>query len=109
MGRSQQIKEEFVAVSASDDVKEGQLVASVVNNQPVVIIRSNQNLYAVSGVCSHAYSELADGELEGERLYCSLHFACFDIRTGVPLEGPTDRPLRTFEVKESDGIIWVRG
>ncbi|PSR32685.1 MAG: Rieske (2Fe-2S) protein [Sulfobacillus benefaciens] len=108
MEQAQRREEDYIAVGASGDLKEEQMMVCVVKNQPVLIIRNHHNLYAISGVCSHAYSELIDGELEGDKIYCSLHFACFDIRTGMPLEGPANKPLRTFEVKEDEGKIWVR-
>ncbi|PSR32696.1 MAG: Rieske (2Fe-2S) protein [Sulfobacillus benefaciens] len=105
---NQKIGEEFVAVADSQSLSEGGFISCLVRKEPVLITRVKEKLYAVSGVCSHAYSELSDGELEGERLYCSLHFACFDVRTGQVLEGPTDKPLKTFEVVESEGRIWIR-
>ena len=99
---------DFVPVAKSQTIDANQFKKCVVNNEPILIIRTHDALYAVSDICTHAYSELSDGELEGERLYCSLHYACFDIRTGKVLEGPTDQPLKTFEITEFDGQIWVR-
>lgn len=102
-------KKEFIAVAEADSLLDDQALACMVDNQPVLVFRLGHEIYAVSGICTHAYSELAEGEWDGVRLYCSLHFACFDIRSGAVLEGPAEEPLKTFEVKEYQGKIWIKG
>jgi 3-phenylpropionate/trans-cinnamate dioxygenase ferredoxin subunit len=100
--------EEFVYVANSDELPEGLPVQRIVENETILLARVNGQIRAVSGICTHAYSELVDGELDGTHLYCSLHFACFDICTGAVLQGPADKPLRVYDVVESDGGIFIR-
>lgn len=94
---------------SSDSVKEGEMVEVNLGKKTLVIGRVDGSVYAVDGICSHAYSELADGELEDHCLYCPLHFACFDIRDGSVLEGPADRPLSVYDIIEQDDSIWISG
>lgn len=97
----------YVYVGSSESIEEGEMVECAVGTETVVVSRVNGKVYAVEGICTHAYSELIDGELDGTCLTCPLHFACFDIRDGAVLEGPADTPLKTYEVTESNGSVWI--
>lgn len=96
-----------VFVLNSEELIEGEPQDVVVNGNIVLIARVDGELYAVEGICTHAYAELIDGDLDEHCLVCPLHFACFDIRNGEVLEGPANMPLKTYEVEERDGKIWV--
>lgn len=82
-------------------------VEAVVEGKIIIMARIEGEIYAVDGICTHAYAELIDGGLDDHCLTCPLHFACFDIRDGSVIEGPTDIPLKTYNVKEEDGVIWI--
>lgn len=97
----------YIYVGASESIEEGEMVACEVGKETVVIGRANGKVYAVDGICTHAYSELVDGELDGTCLTCPLHFACFDIRDGTVLEGPAQQPLRMYAVVESNRSVWI--
>jgi nitrite reductase/ring-hydroxylating ferredoxin subunit len=63
---------------------------------------------AVEDRCSHAgcaFSE--DGEVDGPRIVCNCHGSEFDLRTGEPLRGPAIRPVRTFPVRVSAGVVEI--
>ncbi|SFE80421.1 Rieske (2Fe-2S) protein [Alteribacillus iranensis] len=96
----------FVGYSTS--IPDGEMQELTVGKEVVLIARIDGNLYAVDGICSHAYAELVDGELDEHCLYCPLHFACFDVRNGEVLEGPATEPLPVFDVTEENGEIWVK-
>lgn len=98
----------LVFLGISDDFIEEESVEVVVENKVILATRVEGKVYAVDGICTHQYAELAEGDTEEHLIYCPLHFACFDMRTGKALEGPTDIPLGTYEVKEVDGSVWVK-
>ncbi|MFD1360914.1 Rieske (2Fe-2S) protein [Lentibacillus salinarum] len=98
----------YTFVASSDSVNEGEMIEVSVGKETLVVARVNGSLFAVDGICTHAYSELVDGELEDHCLYCPLHFACFDIRDGSVLEGPADESLPVYNVVEQDGSIWIK-
>src|SRR5699024_11160995 len=87
----------------SGDLSEDDPVEFTVEDKVILTTRVEGKVYAVDGICTHQYAKLAEGDTEGHLVYCNLHFACFDMRTGDALEGPTDTPLGTYEVKESGG------
>lgn len=91
-----------------DSLVDEEPVETVLDGNIIIVARVDGKIYAVDGICTHAYAELIDGGLDGHCLTCPLHFACFDIRDGSVLEGPTDVALKTYDVKVEDGEIWVR-
>lgn len=101
------LDDSYIYVCSSSELEEEDLIQCEIGTETIVVGRGEGNVYAVDGICTHAYSELVDGELEGTCLTCPLHFACFDIRDGSVLEGPAETPLRVYEAIEVDGSVWV--
>ena len=54
--------------------------------------------YATQDACTHAEGPLNEGDLDGIHITCPLHGSCFDVTTGMVLEGPADEPLKTYRV-----------
>jgi len=99
---------QFTFVTSSDSLNEGEMIEVSIGKETLVVGRVNGTVFAVEGICTHAYAELVDGELEDDCLYCPLHFACFDVWDGSVLEGPADEPLPVYSVIEREGSIWVK-
>jgi len=72
-----------------------------------VLARSGDDVYALAGICSHAHAELCEGEIEGGTLWCPLHSAGFDVKTGDVTSPPAEHPIDTYEVKLRDGAVFV--
>lgn len=97
----------YIYVCSSSALEEDDLIEHETEAETIVVGRVEGKVYAVEGICTHAYAELVDGELDGNCLTCPFHFACFDIRDGSVLEGPAETPLRVYEAVEYDGSVWV--
>lgn len=80
---------------------------SLADGTRVCIAHTSAGLCAVRDQCTHSGFSLAEGELEGTTLTCIWHGARFDARTGAVLGGPADEPLERFEIRESEGAIFV--
>ncbi|MGQ9370356.1 non-heme iron oxygenase ferredoxin subunit [Azospirillum sp. ST 5-10] len=63
--------------------------------------------YATADVCSHGRAFLSDGYLDGHLIECPLHQGLFDVRTGAPAGAPCTEPIRSFPVREEDGVLYV--
>lgn len=98
----------FYPVATVDEVSEGDLLERMLDETPVLLVRVGTNIYAIEGVCSHAYARLVDGDLEEYWLSCPLHFARYDIRTGTPVDGPATIPLKVFSVRVDQNVIYVK-
>ncbi|MBY7144393.1 non-heme iron oxygenase ferredoxin subunit [Virgibacillus sp. NKC19-3] len=107
-GESPVLDSSYIYVCSGAEIEDDELMECETEEDTIVVGRAEGKVYAVDGICSHAYAELIDGELEGTCLTCPLHFACFDIRDGSVMEGPAEKPLRVYETIERDGSVWVR-
>ncbi|MFI0431535.1 MAG: non-heme iron oxygenase ferredoxin subunit [Candidatus Nanopelagicales bacterium] len=83
------------------DLIEGQAVRVVVGPQPIALVLTEGELYAVDDRCSHADVSLSEGEVEGCFIECWLHGSQFDLRTGQPTCLPANAPIATFAVTVS--------
>ena len=85
-----------------DSLISGRSIQIDVNGNPVCVTRVGEEVFATSNICSHAYAELSDGEVEGYVIECWLHGANFDLRTGKALTLPAIEPIETYQV-DRDG------
>jgi 3-phenylpropionate/trans-cinnamate dioxygenase ferredoxin subunit len=78
-----------------------------VAGEPVALVRTNDAVYAVHDVCSHAEVPLSQGEVAGCTIECWLHGSRFDLRTGRPIGAPATQPVATYPVLVEDGEVFV--
>lgn len=82
-------------------------VAVVDADVRIAVFNRGGTLLAVEDRCSHQEAYLSDGFVEGTLVECPLHASCFDLSTGQPTGPPATRPVRTFEVRERAGMVFV--
>lgn len=74
----------------------------------IALFKLEDGIYATDNACSHEYSELSQGMIMGSDVYCPKHGSRFDIRTGDVKDPPALKPVKTYEVKVEDGIVYVK-
>ncbi len=72
------------------------------------IYNSEGEFYATDGHCTHEEQHLEDGLVMDGIIECPLHMGQFDIETGEALSGPVCVDLRTYQVKNEDGKIYIK-
>ena len=97
----------FVKVCALDDIPQDGALAVEVDDTPVALARTGDEVYALHDVCSHAEVALSEGEVYNHTLECWLHGSCFDLRTGKPTNPPATQPVPTYPVKIEGGEVFV--
>jgi len=90
-----------------DDLPEGQMKTATAGEQEVLLLNVKGEISALYPKCTHYGAPLADGVLNGHRLVCPWHHACFDARSGKHLEAPGIDGLPNFEVERRGNEIWV--
>ncbi|RJS58560.1 hypothetical protein EH11_01719 [Bacillus subtilis] len=98
----------YILVGDLTSIEENEPKEIYAGTKTIVVGKVDSKVYAVDGICTHAYAELANGDLDGHCLYCPLHFASFDIRDGSVIDGPPDQPLSTYEVILKDDQVWIK-
>jgi len=71
----------------------------------IVLIRESAGLRALEAECPHAgYAVITNG---GPELLCPAHNSLFSVKDGGVLRGPARTGLRSYEVSETGGEIFV--
>ncbi|WP_432821657.1 ubiquinol-cytochrome c reductase iron-sulfur subunit [Trichloromonas sp.] len=79
--------------------------ALVYRQSRVAVIRRDEEIYALSLVCTHLGCTV---NVTPNNLVCPCHGSVFD-RNGAVLKGPSDRPLARLEVQEKGDSLMVLG
>jgi len=77
------------------------------DGKPLVIVRSEGEVYALDEFCTHEEVSLADAEVYDRTLECWLHGSCFDLRSGKPTSPPATKPLNTYPVRIYGNDVYV--
>ena len=99
---------EFERVASAGELQSGQRKSVVVDDTPVLLIRTGDDFHAIEDICTHDGQPLADGPLDGNRITCPRHGAQFDIETGRAVCMPATAAVTTFEVQVVDDDVLVR-
>jgi nitrite reductase/ring-hydroxylating ferredoxin subunit len=98
----------WVLVARSGDLRKDQTLRVEIAATVMVLARVDGQVCAVQEFCTHRCGPLSDGALCDGQIECPWHRSCFDLKTGKPTHGPAKVDLRTFEVRELEGEIWIR-
>lgn len=99
---------EFSRFCPAEEVIPGGKKAAKINGVWVLVCHSNDQLFAVSNVCSHQTKPLVSGRVRNCTITCPVHGAKFNLETGEALNLPATRPIDTYAVRVVDGWIEVQ-
>ena len=99
-------KQEF-AVAKVSDLKDGEMKEVSAGETKILLACVRGKYHAVGAHCTHYGAPLVEGFLDGERIVCPWHHACFDIMTGDLEEPPAFDSLPCFELKIEGENIFV--
>ncbi len=100
--------EEFVAAGASADFPEGAMRCIDAGGMAALVVRRDGVLRAIADVCTHAGGPLHEGSLDGDVVTCPWHGSRFRTDTGRAVRGPATFAQPTFDVREADGVVWLK-
>ena len=96
-----------VCLGPVDLVPPGEGRSFRVNGEVIAVFRQRSGaLHAVENQCPHAGGPLSEGITGGCTVVCPMHSWKFDLESGACLNDPAYR-LRTFPVREADGVMLV--
>jgi 3-phenylpropionate/trans-cinnamate dioxygenase ferredoxin subunit len=98
---------EFVRACGLGEVPEQGTLGVELNGVPLVILKSEGEVYALDEFCTHEEVSLVDGEVYDHTVECWLHGSCFDVRSGKPTGPPATRPLATYPVRIDGDDVYV--
>ena len=94
----------------SDQLKPDQLLAVSIEGQAILVVRTDQGLFALEDSCPHQKQPLSTGKAKGDKLTCRHHGIEIDMNTGkvtwaMGFLGLDD--VKTYPVREETGSIQV--
>lgn len=103
---------DLVPACALSEVPVGTCRAAIVNGTAIVIVRTQEGVFALKDACSHADVALSEGEVSDGTIECWLHGSAFNLRTGEPLGPPAVTAVPVYPVAlegEGDGAMILVG
>jgi apoptosis-inducing factor 3 len=90
-----------------DELLKTGMLAGHVEGEPVLVVLSEGELFAVGASCTHYSGPLGEGLVVDGTIRCPWHHACFSLRTGEALRAPALDPIACWAVERRDGRIRV--
>lgn len=97
----------WVAVAKAGEVPEGKPTCVTANNQRIALFKVDNKFYAINNTCTHQGGPLCEGSLKESVVTCPWHGSRFNVTTGALINGPAERPITTFPVRERAGQVEV--
>lgn len=96
-------------VASLADLPAGGKLAVEIEGTPVLVLRVDDELYALHNICSHAHALLSEGEFDPDEycVECPLHGSLFDIRTGLPRTLPAFEPVPAYRAFAEGDAVFV--
>jgi len=74
----------------------------------ILIAKLNNEIVAVSDICTHAGCFLSDGNIKENKVECPCHAGEFNLITGEALGGPVSKPVKIYDVKIDNENIFIK-
>ena len=97
---------DWTDVAAESELEDKRCVMAA--GTPVLLVRTGDELYALSDRCSHRGGALHEGEIQNGTVVCPLHQSVFALRDGALIHGPAAYPQPAWDVRARAGRIEVR-
>ncbi|MDP8976515.1 MAG: Rieske 2Fe-2S domain-containing protein [Actinomycetota bacterium] len=91
-----------------DDLVEGRPAKALVDGTEIVLVRTDDRLFALANRCTYRSGELHLGEVRGDAIVCPRHGCAFALEDGAVLSGPASIPQPCLEVRTWHGRVEVR-
>jgi len=93
----------------ASELPAGQLLRVQVDDQEIVLVERDGQVYAMSATCSHFGGPLEQGEVGDDAcLVCPWHASRFRLSDGSVARGPATSPQRAYDVRTVAGRLQVR-
>ncbi|MFN0195697.1 MAG: iron-sulfur cluster assembly protein [Planctomycetaceae bacterium] len=98
----------FERIAGLDELPSDGRLSVVIDDNPALLVRIGDEIYAIEDVCTHDGQPLTNGPIENGQIVCPRHGARFDLKTGQPTCMPATQPIATYVVEIRDGQIYAR-
>lgn len=102
--------EEWTEVAQESDLAENTPKRVDAGGVPVMLVKQNGTIYAMSATCTHVGGPLDEGEIDAAQctVTCPWHGSVFDLRDARVLHGPASSDGDAYEVRVEAGTVSIR-
>lgn len=100
--------EELLFLCKTGDLAPGQVRRIDRKAGDIAVYNVDGTFYATDDRCTHGLSSLAEGDLIGDEIECSMHFGSFNVKTGEAMAPPCSIPIRTYKVEVRGDEVFAR-
>ena len=79
----------------------------VEGHPPIAIYNLDGDYFATDDTCTHGDASLAEGDIDGDEVVCPYHMGTFDIRSGEACSAPCAFPLKTYNLRVDDDVLYI--
>jgi 3-phenylpropionate/trans-cinnamate dioxygenase ferredoxin component len=98
----------YLRVGTAAELPEGEIRAYDLPAGHIAIANVGPEIRAFVDDCPEGGCSLADGELADEdTVVCATDGSSFDLRTGEPVGGPAEDPIRVYPARVNEGWLEV--
>ncbi|MEM7132153.1 MAG: non-heme iron oxygenase ferredoxin subunit [Chloroflexota bacterium] len=98
---------QWTYIARIQEIPNEQLTTFQLNDQEIIVYRSEEDIYVYSNRCTHQSVPLSDGYIINETIICRLHGAKYDLRTGACLRAPACANLKPYRTAARNGVLFV--
>ena len=95
-------------VASQQELEPGEMKQLKAGDTDILLARHQDDFFATAAFCTHYGAPLVDGVLNGKRVVCPWHHACFNVETGTQTEPPGCDSLPSFEVIVRGDDVYVK-
>jgi NAD(P)H-dependent nitrite reductase small subunit len=96
----------YYRVASINEIPPGTGRMVEVAGEDIALFNFNGEYYAIDDLCPHRGASLAEGFLDGGKVFCPLHCFDFNLKTGE-CEMVSSLRVRTYDVKISGEDIFI--
>ncbi|KAL4897444.1 hypothetical protein BDV59DRAFT_197738 [Aspergillus ambiguus] len=101
---------DIASLSDIKDMDKVECEVEGVQDGKVLLVKYDGQVHAISPRCTHYGAPLKNGVVAPDgRITCPWHGACFNIYTGDVEDAPAPNALKTFDVAEKNGAVYIKG
>jgi nitrite reductase/ring-hydroxylating ferredoxin subunit/uncharacterized membrane protein len=99
---------DFTPVVMPDHLAEGQLQRVLVEEQPILLVKIDEQIHALGAVCSHYGAPLSEGKIIGGAIECPWHASRFSLEDGSVVQGPACDGIPVYDCRMVDGQVQIK-
>jgi len=98
---------DYKFVVTTDELQLDGIYRFQIDENDILICKTNDKYFALKNQCSHARQPMHDGQIRGQTIICPAHGSSFNLSDGKHLTPPAFRPLQCYALKVEGNRIEV--